>query len=237
MKDVELKDLSSIKGMTFVHLNIRSLINKIDLVRHMLSDSNIDCLCLSETWLREVISDELIRIEGYRVLRADRHGMPKSKVCGGGGYGVNFTEFNQKDIETLSARISGPRMGVFICTTIYCPPKGSVELAVSVLSKLTAKLQALKDNNLIIHGDFNIDYLKTRCRWQKKWKEWELHSGLQQTIKSYTRISPDTSTLIDLCFTNIRHIRATSTLNFNISDYLATFIVRKKARRKSVKVI
>lgn len=66
-KCLELQDLDVIKGHKIVHLNIRSLMNKVDLIRHLLVNNGIVCLCLSETWLRD-----LIYIDGYKVHRADR---------------------------------------------------------------------------------------------------------------------------------------------------------------------
>lgn len=228
--------MSLIKGLTFVHLNVRSIINKIDLIRLLLTDSNIDCLCLTETWLKEIISNDLLYIEGYNVFRYDRQGVNK-----GGGLCVfvrdkfeaeiiKFTDFDQKDIEILAVKISGFKKGTYLCTTVYRPPKGSVEKAVIALENLRETLQAQKLHNIIIHGDFNINYRNKKCNWAKKLKDWEASSGLQQTVKSATRISQHTSTQIDLCFTNISHIYAAGTLNINIIDHLATFIVKKKDR-------
>lgn len=71
---IDAEKIANEKGLLFVHLNVRSLINKLDIVRHFLLDTNRDCLCLMETWLRDVISDNLIGITVYRP--------PKGKVDG-----------------------------------------------------------------------------------------------------------------------------------------------------------
>lgn len=69
------------KGILCVHLNIRSIKLNSDQVRHLLTDSNIDLLCLSETWLKETSPSAIISIPGYKMFRKDRQG---SK--GGGGH-------------------------------------------------------------------------------------------------------------------------------------------------------
>lgn len=46
--------------------------NKIELVRQLLSDGSIDCLCLSETWLQKLIANDLVSVNGYKLLRKDR---------------------------------------------------------------------------------------------------------------------------------------------------------------------
>lgn len=40
-------------GILGGHLNIRSVIPKNDQIQHLLYESNLDFLCLSETWLHE----------------------------------------------------------------------------------------------------------------------------------------------------------------------------------------
>lgn len=58
----------------------------------------------------------------------------------------------------------------------------------------------------------------------------ESTTGLHQIIKTATRLSPATSTLIDMCFTNIKHISAAGTININVIDHLASLTVKKKDR-------
>ena len=53
-----------------VHLNIRSLWNKIDSFKSTFSTSNVQILGLSETWLTPPISNSLIDLP---ILRNDRN--------------------------------------------------------------------------------------------------------------------------------------------------------------------
>lgn len=59
-------------GIGFVHLNLRSLLPKMDMVRIWVKNTDADVLVISETWLNKSISDKVINIEGYNVFRIDR---------------------------------------------------------------------------------------------------------------------------------------------------------------------
>lgn len=60
------------KGILGGQLNIRSLIPKRDQVSALLLDSNLDYLCLTESWLRSNIPTNMIDIAGYQCFRKDR---------------------------------------------------------------------------------------------------------------------------------------------------------------------
>ena len=65
----DLRLITSNKGLHLAHLNVRSLANKIDLLRHLIFTSNLGILGLSETWLHEAIPDNMIDINGYTILK------------------------------------------------------------------------------------------------------------------------------------------------------------------------
>lgn len=237
-------ELNLVKGLVIVHLNVRSLINKVDIIRYLISDSDIDCLCLTETWLRDIISDNLIHIEGYKLWRIDREVKDKNgKVIRGGGICIylkdkyegeliDLPNHNQENIEMLCLRFWGHRTGTYTCTAIYRPPKGSVEAALQTLNDVVAGLDGRDRSNLIIHGDFNVNYKNTHCNWVKKLKTFENNHGLVQVIRSDTRTCVNNSTMIDLCFSNVKHLKLAGTLNINVSDHLATYMVIKKEREE-----
>ena len=45
------------RGLHIIHLNVRSLLPKIDEVRLIANQSNAACICLSETWLDDSVFD------------------------------------------------------------------------------------------------------------------------------------------------------------------------------------
>lgn len=74
-------DFRSRSGLGFIHMNVRSLLPKLDMVRIWVLNTSPDVLVISETWLNRTVSDKTIGIDGYTVYRADR---PKR----GGGVAV-----------------------------------------------------------------------------------------------------------------------------------------------------
>ena len=77
-------ELKNEKGFKIVHINIRSLLKKIDQLRLILEASNIDIFTISESWLHSKIDTGLIQIEGYNAYRLDREGHNTKKKRGGG---------------------------------------------------------------------------------------------------------------------------------------------------------
>ena len=61
--------------------NVMSLAPKIDELRHVVQHSNLDCICITETWLRSHISDNIINLEGFNLVRRDRHERIHGGVC------------------------------------------------------------------------------------------------------------------------------------------------------------
>ena len=59
---------------------------------------------------------------------------------------------------------------------------------------------------------------------------------MRQLIREATGISPTSSTIIDLVFTNSDYAGSSGCMSLNISDHLATFVTRKKHFQKSKKI-
>lgn len=94
-----------------MHINVRSLLSKIDALRIDIEGSNIDILCISESWLHKYISDNLVSIDGYQLYRNDRD------YSRGGGTCIYVSKrtyaesgnlvVNNKDIELQVIKITG----------------------------------------------------------------------------------------------------------------------------------
>lgn len=67
------------KGIQICHINAQSLRPKIDEFRWTFQNSNMDIICVSETWLDESVPDSLMTLHGYKIFRSDR-----LAGCGGG---------------------------------------------------------------------------------------------------------------------------------------------------------
>jgi len=65
-------DFKARSGLGFIHLNVRSLLGKLDFVRIWASSTDADVIVLSETWLNTTILASDISLKGYNVYRTDR---------------------------------------------------------------------------------------------------------------------------------------------------------------------
>ena len=77
-RNEELKTIFNIvskshPGLQVCCLNARSLQkNKIDFLNYLFSDSNVDLLCITETWFRPELDDLAHKLGAYNCVRHDR---------------------------------------------------------------------------------------------------------------------------------------------------------------------
>ncbi len=62
-------EFKSSNGLRFFQLNVRSLVNKMDL-RIWVDSTNYNIIVLSDTWLNKSVLDSIIHIDGYNVFRS-----------------------------------------------------------------------------------------------------------------------------------------------------------------------
>lgn len=60
------------RGLVGGHLNVRSMITKREQLEHLVCNSNIDFLGLTETWLTNSSPEAAITLPGYNTFRMDR---------------------------------------------------------------------------------------------------------------------------------------------------------------------
>ena len=59
--------------MYFGHLNINSLLSKIEELRTLAFNTNISVLGITKTKLNNTVSNEELKIDDYNLLRSDRN--------------------------------------------------------------------------------------------------------------------------------------------------------------------
>ena len=64
---------------SIVHYNVQSIANKMDLIRTELCD--FDVICITESWLDDITSDDDIKIENFKLFRRDRPGDHHGGIC------------------------------------------------------------------------------------------------------------------------------------------------------------
>ena len=137
--------LSRAKGVNIVHLNIRSLVKKIDQLRLIIEGSNIDIIRLSESWLHPRVDFHLIAIQGYRAYRLDRSMVHTGKKRGGGVITYVRNSLNvyvheadnksSKDIEVQWLQLSKDKCKDIVIGNVYRPPTGNLGSAIKILEK------------------------------------------------------------------------------------------------------
>ena len=104
-----LENFKGAKGIKFCHLNVRSLLKKIDQFRFHFEDSGIDVITLSETWLSSGIGSNILQMDGYQLYRWDRDCAERGRVKKGGRLMIYVHKsLKFTPVETRSRNVSIP---------------------------------------------------------------------------------------------------------------------------------
>ena len=149
------------KGFKIAHLNIQSLRYKVDNVRVLLVENNIDILCISESWLESSIGNNEINIDGYNICRLDRIHMHHGGILYYIKDGIVFKETPDLqciDVEALWIELNLPFSKPILLGTVYRPPDMKAAY-IENLDLLFQNTTSLYDD-IVIVGDFNLDISK-----------------------------------------------------------------------------
>ena len=225
--------------------NIRSLSKNINELREnsMTLASKFDLLCFNETNcnidnLPNGIDD--LTIEGFYDPLI-KNPARKSNKGGGLAIYVNKKACALEEIDALDIKNDQPLDGEFQCVRIrnfkctgktsvivntYRSPSRKVDKYIENVENLLSKLDRfLKNKQVLIVGDFNIDLVKyEHDKNSQSLVETMENRGCAQLISRPTRITDHSSTLIDHIYTNnLCNIVSTSVLTTDMSDHLATY--------------
>jgi hypothetical protein len=162
------------KSLSICHVNIQSLYlraepsrnhrRKIDELESILiNDNKIDIICISETWLDNIIPDTKVDIPGYSFHHKDR------TTCRAGGVAMYIThalpfrralEFELPNIDLMWVELHLNRKRILVATC-YRPPGQSVEEVDFFMSNLNDSLELAfqsKPESIFIFGDFNDSF-------------------------------------------------------------------------------
>ena len=217
------------RGIHILHLNIRSLLSKIDELRYIAIKSKATIICITETWLDETVWDTEISIPEYNILRKDRN-------RDGGGVCMYIRsdiahrvriDFQHPELETVWAEILLPKTRPILVGTCYRPPKQ--------MNFYDLMEQCCIDNNIsiametILIGDFNtnIDRCNNNYVLTRKLKEFSDTCNFTQLIKDYTRVTDNSRTTIDLILTSdYTNISQSGVIDIGLSDHCMIYCTR-----------
>ena len=229
-----LKTLSSIpneRGFKMAFLNIVSLPKNIDEINFSMTNKFIDLIAFNETRLDANITDNMINLDGYDIVRKDRS-RNGGGVCIYLRSSINYKVRNDlvpTELEAVCVEIIKPHSKPFLVTTVYRPPSALSEF----FDHFENLIKAVDNENkeMYILGDLNCNMLKTNNDSNiptKKIKSlYELYQ-LTQLIDEATRITPTTTSLIDHIVTNMpEKISDSGVIHTGISDHSLVFAIRK----------
>ena len=218
-----------------MHINIRSILPKIDELQHIVHYYSIDCLSVNETLLNSSIPDGEISIKGFCLFRNDRD-------RNGGGVALYINENLSPCMINDNTCISSEsvwvkvkvKYGYIIIGSIYRPPNSPVSYHDYIINDLD--FISSFNYELIIMGDLNYDcYDKHNQSYvcNAKIKTLEIMYQLKQIINKPTRVTAEFSTLIDVILCTDHFQPSSSVLHISLSDHypiLANFALHKSKR-------
>ena len=147
------------KGLHFIHININSLLPKIDEIRHMTKITNAAIVGIGETKLDESILSSEIDIEGYDLLRLDRSRRGGGVAC----YVKKSLAYNYRDnfcknTESIFIDIFLPKTKPILIGILYRPPDKND--FVKNLEETFTNCNILDKQECYLLGDFNINILQ-----------------------------------------------------------------------------
>ena len=183
--------------------------------------------------LDHTVSDSEVHIAGYETVRRDRSNNGRH----GGGVSIyirnNHNYQIRKDLmddqlELITIEICRQRSKPFLISTWYRPPNSLVE----TFERFEHLLEMVDSTDLDYYllGDFNcdikhLDRLSSHSRTLMNILD---VYGLQQLIDEPTRVTENSSTLIDLCLTNVPDKTPNyGVIHTGISDHSMVYMTRK----------
>ena len=235
------------KGLHFIHLNINSLLPKIDELRYIAKNSNAAVIGISETKLDNIVYYSEFAVDGYNIVRNDRNREGGGVAC----YIRNNICFNRKtclsnNIENIFIDLLFPKTKPITIGVIYNPPNQTRFLEQIMTEFETLDLNdehyVLGDSNinLLFRGKYIFDkpnefrqFYKDLSPDIKKYTEFCSTYGFKQLIKSRTRTTCSTSALIDHILTNTQeYISQSGIIDTAVSDHSMVYCTRKISRSK-----
>ena len=149
------------RGLHLIHLNINSLLSKIDELRAIAKKSRAAVIGITESKPDESVTDGEINIDGYELIRSDwnRHG------GGVASYIRNDISFNPRgnfssEVENIFLDMLLPKTKPILIGILYRPPNQSKFL--DKLSMAISETDNFDAQEVYILGDLNINLINNQ---------------------------------------------------------------------------
>ena len=196
----------SINGTHIGHLNVYHLFNKVADINVLLNNKpNMHILGLSETRLSNRVSDDMLSVPNYQIIRRDA--VHKGET----GLAVyihdnTFQHINRRlDLETpaiecIWLEIKYAMSPSFLIGFIYRNPASTFDWLDDFVHMMDSVNS--KNRSILLLGDFNFDLFKPQTAWTSTTALF----GLHQLVSKATRIANTSATLLDHIYTNNKQL-------------------------------
>lgn len=223
-----IKIRNQVKGKNnydLFYANCQSLLKNLDNIKYCVSCMRPLVMCFTETHITDEINDHEIEIAGYKLLTCKSH----SRHTGGVAIYVDINNpvmDIQSKVLALNVWILTIKLNVhhstFIIGVLYHSPSGSHADFLNYFEELMEDIIAT-NSKIIILGDFNIDLL-TESTYSNKINNLISSLGLRQLINVPTRVTVDSSTLIDYLITNVNNVKYTVCDGLKVADHHSVLV-------------
>ena len=203
------------KNLIFGTLNINSIRNKFQCLKHVFSDNLIDILTICESKLDASFPKAQFHVDGFSVFRQDssatsggvmvyiRNDIPCRRRC-------EF-EFACHENQSICLEFSIRNEKWFLLSN-YILPSSNVNNYCNQMGPTLDKILS-ESSNVILTGDFNVDMLSKSLKFTALNDVLQMYN-LQNIITNGTCFKGSKATLLDLIIVS-KPKRYGSTLNFN----------------------
>ena len=145
---------------------------------------------------------------------------------------VNMYNFSCLNVECQWVKIVQDKQRNIVLGNVYRPPQGNIKNFVDYLEGVFEQVN-LDHEDLILMGDLNIDFLEKTSNDYKQIESLLRQVGMEIHIKEPTHYSHQKNSCLDQIISNSNFIEHSGVTDFNISDHLMVFIIRKKIKEKT----
>jgi exonuclease III len=205
-KEGKMKQEQKTAVVSILHQNVQSLNSKLVQLNVILQTEleEVEVLCLSEHWMREEYIN-FIKVDGFKLTS----NFSRSKSIHGGTciYVKNYLQTREvnyikeigkeKDFEMSAVEILDYDL-IFVC--VYRSSDGDFSIFIRNLESVIQKVKVRK-KQLILCGDWNINFMQESKRLCDVQELLSLHN-LVNTVRSPTRVTNNTESLIDVVITD-----------------------------------
>ena len=223
------------QSVRLLHLNIRSIYNKINQLEVLLENykSKVDILCFSEHWLTKLQLETAVINDFEMTANFIREGQKGGGVCIYVRTGMKFKYKIRKDInqmaierefEICAIEVTSPKP--FIIITLYRAP--DVNSKEEFLDKIESLLTYVSKNetNVILIGDYNYNVMDNKLKYmlQDTVSICDFKILNTQTTRTNYKLSGNSETCIDIALTNCDSIVFEENVELGLSDHLGQIL-------------